>query len=807
MTNATFDFISDATGGDKFTVISFQGHEEISRPYQYNIELKAPTSALIDLDDVLENRARFIYELNGVEYPVNGILASFEEYRTVLQDTYYRAVLVPKLWKLSIYKTNEIFYQPGEGSDAGQTLVDIITQVFERAEFSSIDFDISGLQGDLLKREYICQYNESNLNFISRLLENEGIFYYFEQSDTEEKVVFMNNQDYLDVGGAALKFDVAAMTKNQDDCVHAWCCRKQRLPNNVVVRDYNPEEPSLDVSDTANIDQMGEGTEYIYGKNVVSDLEATYISEIRAQEINCRKTQFFGESSVSRLRAGYLFSLSYMENEKYDGQEYLTVSVDHEGQNLDMSQSQSIDSKATPQYQNSFVAIPYGDTADTQFRPQRITPKPRITGTLHARIDGELDSEYAQLDEQGRYKVNLPFDFQNENHTEGLASARIRMIQPYAGENRGMQFPMIRGTEVLLSFVDGDPDRPMIAGAISTPSLPGPVSADNQSESVIQTGGKNKIRFEDKMGSERVMMESPTANSWVRIGAQNDPITLIGESPYIVGSGDVFDPPGAVSHSGPLDQRVESAEFAHSSVYDYSTMSWVADVDSSTPGWYALRYESGSDLAYRWVQVVDDEAVDVAGTDSDGIRIQSAGNLWKEAKSRTGDYQTGHPVIMSSADPGKDAPLYTHDMLAKFNNSSYYQPDGLLNYATKQAQTFANAIANAQVTVSSLDTITTQEGNIYDFGGYWNYNLGNSYAENHMGQAETLNAVHRGDILNAGGPNFTGWRTADIDDSADSGADTDVKKDDNVSMAEGSNGTPTIWVDKSFGDSYEYTVG
>ena len=524
MSQAKFKFVSDAIGGDQLTVVSFTGREQVSELYRYEIEVKAPLSANIDLDDVLDASARFVTEQNGVEFPVNGILSSFEEFKTVQNYAHYKAVLVPSIWKLSNYKTNEIFYQAGDEGDidAGLSITEIITQVLEKSGMTSADFDLGGLSGKLLKREYTCQYGESDFDFISRLLENEGVFYYFEQSATEEKIVFVNDLNYLSLPQPKLIFDVAAMANSQDNCVFGWSCRKQRLAERVVVRNYNPEEPSLDVSETTAIDSRGQGTEYIYGQNVQTDNEATYLSQIRAEEHICRKTQFFGESSVTRLQAGYLFLLDQHPNTKYNAIEYLAIEVNHEGHNLDMSIANDANKQTRPQYQNSFVAI----SADVQYRPPLKTIKPRITGNLHARIDGELMSEYAQLDSEGRYKVSMPFDFHNDDHPEGLASARVRMMQPYAGKNRGMQFPMAKGTEVLLSFVDGDPDRPIIAGAINTAAAPGPVTADNQTESVIQTGGNNKIRFEDKAGSERIVMQSPRSNSWLRIGAPNDPVAI-----------------------------------------------------------------------------------------------------------------------------------------------------------------------------------------------------------------------------------------------------------------------------------------
>ena len=170
-----------------------------------------------------------------------------------------------------------------------------------------------------------------------------------------------------------------------------------------------------------------------------------------------------------------------------------------------------------PFYRNRFTAIP----ASVQFRPERVTKKSRFFGLMNAKIDAAGSGQYAELDDLGRYKVILPFDLSGRK--DGKASAWLRMMQPYAGSDHGMHFPLHKGTEVLLAFIDGDPDRPVIAGAVPNPATPSPVTGDNQTMAVLQTGGKNRIAIEDKDGSQRILLQTPVADSWIRMGAPNDP--------------------------------------------------------------------------------------------------------------------------------------------------------------------------------------------------------------------------------------------------------------------------------------------
>jgi type VI secretion system secreted protein VgrG len=167
------------------------------------------------------------------------------------------------------------------------------------------------------------------------------------------------------------------------------------------------------------------------------------------------------------------------------------------------------------EYSNRFAAV----IADAQFRPERVSSKPRFYGALNATVDASGDGQYAEIDDQGRYKIVLPFD--RGNNSGGRASRWIRMAQPYAGNDFGMHFPLHKGTEVLISFIDGDPDRPIISGAAPNPDNASPIKASNQTQAMIRTGGGNQIKFEDNAGSQLIRMDSPTSNSYFRIGATN----------------------------------------------------------------------------------------------------------------------------------------------------------------------------------------------------------------------------------------------------------------------------------------------
>jgi hypothetical protein len=391
---------------------------------------------------------------------------------------------------------------------------------------------------------------------------------------------------------------------------------------------------------------------------------------------------------------------------------------------------------------------------------------------------------------------------------------------------------MAKGTEVLLTFVDGDPDRPLIAGAINTAAAPGPVTADNQTESVIQTGGNNKIRMEDKVGSERLVFESPASNSWIRVGAKNDPPILNGSSGFYLEAGASWTDPGAkvkVYSNNIIPSLPPIATFENRSALPADvTRNGVVEAwsvsDAEVGDWLftyrVINAHGNEETATRSFTVYDNTATTVDGADddlsndSDGIRIRTAGNLWLESHSRFAEYVQGTPAIDTLPTKGTCANEPSQLSELRQNFDSGYTPSGMLHYKTKLLQTSfpKDVLANAHVKLSSFDTVTTQEGNIYDFGGYWNYNLGNSYAEDHVNQKATLNSNDPHDMLNGDEPEQLGplWKKVDwpLPTGAKSGGPTiDLPGTHWTNNQDDYPAGGKVWVQKKWGNDYEYHVG
>ncbi|MCK5218927.1 type VI secretion system tip protein VgrG, partial [bacterium] len=504
LTKKKFSFISKGMDKKTFTVISFKGFEAISKPYEFEIILVSDNT---DIDPlmVLQNPAMFTIHRDGEEnVDFNGILMQFEETQEFDGYLFFKAVLFPKLWWLSLTHHNQIFLD--------STVPEIMENALKDGGLvPGIDFEFR-LQNIYLKLEYVCQYDESHFDFVERWAQREGIYYFFEQTPNGEKVVFtdtkISHKDLL-LGKDLVYVPASGLdSMHTKEVIKSFVCKHNMLPLRVYLKDYNYLKPSLAIEGIADVDENGRGENYIYGEHFNTPEEGNRLAKIRAEALLCRKSIFHGESSVPFIVPGYTFDLNDHYKEIYN-RKYLVTDVSHEGHQTGYLIS-GLSTVLEPRdeqmfYSNTFTVI----YSDEQFRAEHITQKPKISGTINAKIDAASSGQYAELDEHGRYKVILPFD--RSGRFNGKASAWFRMVQLYAGQNQGMHFPLHKGTEVLLTFIDGNPDRPLIAGAVPNPETSSPVSSNNQTKSIIKTG-RNPV--DHSVGAAQASFGIDTAGTW-----------------------------------------------------------------------------------------------------------------------------------------------------------------------------------------------------------------------------------------------------------------------------------------------------
>lgn len=481
-----------------FGVAQLEGTEAISQLYRFDLMLVSE-SADVDFDAVLQDTATLtIFSHDGVHsHEYHGVIVEFEQLSKVNKLVFYRAVLVPRLSLLDLNKITEIY-----GNET--SLPKIIEQVLKENELTTNDYDFN-LEDESAYRQrtFVCQYDETSRNFISRLMESAGMYYFFNHDDRDqEKLVIVDHKKAHP--DQVLKLSYCApedlQTQFQDKNIVSFLCTQRRLPEAAMIKDFNYRKASVGVFEVnETVSDKGSGLMMFHGNNLRTDAEASALAKIRAQELRCHGTIFSGDATAVGVRSGHFIELSNHYLDRFNSQ-YLVTEVHHLGsqeQLLFQDTTNRIQSKKErlnygTNYQCSFKAIP----RDVQYRAERLTPKPVIAGVISARIDAEGKGDFVEIDEFGQYKVQFLLDRNKKNPTKG--SAYLRMASPSAGKTSGMHFPLLKGTEVLIAFSGGDPDCPVIMGAVPDSVNRSVVESANHFYSQIKTPSGNRLTFSDE---------------------------------------------------------------------------------------------------------------------------------------------------------------------------------------------------------------------------------------------------------------------------------------------------------------------
>jgi type VI secretion system secreted protein VgrG len=478
-------FISSALGPGELLLERMRGREAISELYSFELWLAGEGEAALasdTLQDVLAGTVGIAFG-PGHEYPLWGVLREIE---MVARDDgrapLYRAVMVPRLWYTTLTVRSRVYQD--------QSVPDIIKAVLQDSGMADEHFELR-LSGTYPKREYVVQYQETDFQFICRLMEHEGIFFFFEHTPDGEKAVFADVNDNFSApaGFEQIPYKPREGTTDPGESIWSVSYRAHMVPQQVTLRDYNWRTPSVPLVAQQKVNPQGRGLQMYYGEHFRDTGEGKKLVKVRAEELAARREVYTGQSRVRALRSGQIFELTGHMLGQFD-QSYLVTEVTHEVDQQRVS-GESAAAKGTLGYTNSWLAIP----ASVPFRPERRTPKPRVMGIVNAVVDGTVNGAAAPIDELGRYKVLLPFDVSGK--AGGKASRWIRMVQTASGAGYGMHFPLHVGTEVAISHVNGDPDRPIIVGSVPNPETLTPVVSDNATQSVIRTRAGIHVEFED----------------------------------------------------------------------------------------------------------------------------------------------------------------------------------------------------------------------------------------------------------------------------------------------------------------------
>lgn len=500
----------DSALGAGAKVVGFRGTEALSTPYRFDVYLSlgAEEASDEDIADMIGTRAMLSLDRQDGRppYVVQGVVTELDILHEQGGRLLLGCALVPMFATLANSLHSRMF--------TSQSLPEIIGQVLEDAGLTSDEYALR-LVGDYATEEHVCQYRESDLAFLSRWMEREGLTYYFEHGDRHEVLVITDDTTSAAplVDQPVRFFALGGHDASAGEALHSFVCRHKQVPARVRVSDYNYAKPNLDVSGETRVAKIGAGELRYFGERTFSPDDSERLAKLRTEALLAKQRVFHASGTAMHLRSGYAFKLEDHPRESF-AQDYLVTSLDHRGvQRATTPELRAIIGIDTDRpYEVELSAI----AKATPFRPERQTPWPRVYGVEHAVIDGEEDSDYAQLDGDGRYQARFGFD--ESDLPAAKASTRIRMMQPHGGDVEGWHFPLRKGTEVLVSFLGGDPDRPVIAGTVPNTLTPSPVTQSNHTMNYIRTGGRNEVAIQDEEGKEHVRISTPRDATCLHLG-------------------------------------------------------------------------------------------------------------------------------------------------------------------------------------------------------------------------------------------------------------------------------------------------
>jgi type VI secretion system secreted protein VgrG len=469
--------------GDELRLVGLHGEEALGELFLFHLELCSSNTA-IDLASIIGQHATASVTLDGGKKRYfSGVVSRLVQSGGNPDTAIYRAELRPWLWWLTLEVDARIFQQ--------QTVPEIIKSLYR--EFGFPDFR-DDLQGSYAARDYCVQYNESAFDFISRLMEEEGIFYYFEHAAGSHTLVLADGgKDFPACPGlSGARYQGTGSSRDALDLVYRCEAGHCAVPAKFASGDFHFETPGAPLAASAE-GKAGRMRVYEYPGGYRAADAGTSLAKLRMQALAQAREGISGESTCRAFTAGYAFGLAghYRGDLNAD---YVLQRVRHSLRHDD--------------YSNSFDAFP----ASLPFRSPLRTPRARIFGTQTATVVGKAGEEI-WTDNHGRIKVQFHWDQRGKKDEN--SSCWIRVAQSWAGKGWGSFFLPRIGQEVIVSFLDGDPDRPLVTGAVynAEQTVPETLPA-NQTRGVLRSrsskGGTagNELRFDDKLDAEELYLHA-----------------------------------------------------------------------------------------------------------------------------------------------------------------------------------------------------------------------------------------------------------------------------------------------------------
>lgn len=483
--------ISSPLGKDELLLTSFEGTEAISQLFEFQIEVLSKNHTLSP--EKLIGKTVTVTIQNKQNRTFHGYISQFV-YGEIKADNLrvYQFTMVPWLWFLTKTSNHRIFQN--------KSTKEIVTQIFQDLGFTDFDYKADGNSAN---REYCVQYNESDFEFISRLLEEDGIAYYFEQKQDKHLLHIVDAQNAYQLCDET---DLTYSKGNQPNTqINRWEHLYEFRKGSWSLNDYDFELPTKSQLKTkASTSQFANVKKYEHYE-YTPYYDFAGINDLTKKRIEAEETPMDtieGSSDCSSFYAGGKFLLQKHAVKEEQG-EYIIISIQHKA----MDDSYLAGNESKSEYKNDFVCIP----EKVHYRPVLRRKKPWMQGPQSATVVGP-NGEEIYIDEYGRIKVQFHWDREGERNEN--STCFIRVIQPWAGSGWGTSFIPRIGMEVVVNFFDGDPDRPIVTGSVYNGDNKPPFTSKTQSGIKTRStkgGGNsnfNEFRFDDNKGSEQVYLHA-----------------------------------------------------------------------------------------------------------------------------------------------------------------------------------------------------------------------------------------------------------------------------------------------------------
>lgn len=493
-------------GEDILGIHAFDGEDRLGCLFEYRLDLRSDDMDL-NFDAIVGTRITVSVELadESARY-FNGYICDFSFVGTEHGRAVYSATMRPWPWFLSQCTDYRIFQE--------MSVPDIIEKVFSDAGFSDYKRNLTGTYPD---RTYCVQYGETDFDFVSRLMEQEGIYYYFAHEEGKHELMLVDGKSgHKDIqGDPVVKYFPRDESEalREEDHLQEWTVRKSIVSDAFVNRDYDFEKPKASLESKSSEEFSHQKPpaavsreRYDYpGGYTVSGEGERYVKNL-AQCSGSQHERAFSEGNVRHMASGCTFSLTNYPREDQN-REYLIVSVRHAIRSDDISSGGESDEEF---YRCWLEVMP----SEKIYRSPLLTPKPVVRGPQSAIVVGKSGEEI-WCDKYGRVKVQFYWDREGKNDEN--SSCWVRVSQMWAGKEWGAIHTPRIGQEVLVSFLYGDPDQPLITGGVyNADNMPPYALPNNQTQSGVKSRSTkeanadnfNELRFEDKKDEEEVYFQA-----------------------------------------------------------------------------------------------------------------------------------------------------------------------------------------------------------------------------------------------------------------------------------------------------------